>query len=324
MNDWLRKHWWLPLMLVVMLVIPNVIPIFYVHVLVEALCLSILAMSFNFLFGYMGMLSFGQAAYYGVGAYTVSMLITKTAVPFGLSIIASIVVAAAVGAIVGAFCVRMRGIYFGLLTMGFGQLLYVVCMRAYSFTGGDDGIQAVFPPAALHGPYAYYYFVLVMFAASAVIYWYIVHSPFGHTMKSMRENPRRLQFLGVNLYKYYLIAFIIAAALAGLGGALWAPFNRSVHPSMMDWAASGQAVVMGILGGPLSFWGPILGAFMVTFIHAIVTGFTTYWMWILGLVLLLVVLFLPGGIIPSIAKYILIRQETKAIKLKEASGSGTS
>jgi len=312
-------------MAVVMLVMPNVIPVFYVHVLVESLCLSILAMSFNFLFGYMGMLSFGQAAFYGVGAYTVSMLLTKTEVPFGVSIIAGIVLTAAIGAIVGAFCVRMRGIYFGLLTMGFGQLLYVLCMRAYSFTGGDDGIQGVFPPAAVHGPHAYYYLVLAIFAAAAVIYWYIVHSPFGHTMKSIRENSLRMQFLGINLYKYYLIAFIIAAAFAGLGGALWAPFNRSVHPSMMDWSVSGQAVIMGILGGPLSFWGPMLGAFIFTFIHAFVTGFTTYWMWILGLILLLVVLFLPGGIIPSIRRAVLARQQNKAtMRLKEGSGSGTS
>lgn len=259
--------------------------------------MSLLALSFNLLFGYMGQLSFGQAAFYGLAGYTVAMLITKVHFNFWLSLLAGILMAILVGFIVGFFCVRLRGIYFAVLTLAFGQLLFVIIYKWHDFTGGDDGIQGVFPPEFLKSPANYYYFILIVFIASAYLLWRIVNSPFGQTLKSMRENSERTEFLGINIAKYQLIAFVIAAGLAGLAGAIWVPFYRSVAPFYLMWIKSGEPVMAAILGGPNVFFGPVLGMFIMTFFHAWVLGFTYFWPVIMGALILTVIFFLPGGIL---------------------------
>ncbi len=224
---------------------------FYLTVLCEALVMAMLALSFNLLFGYMGQLSFGQAAFYGLGGYAVAMLMIKVQFNFWLSIVAGILVASLVGLIVGYFCVRLRGIYFAVLTLAFGQLILFIVFKWHDFTGGDDGIQGVFPPEFLKSPIGlllFYPFRLSGFAA--FVLWKILHSPFGQTIKAMRENSERTEFLGINIARYQLITFVIAAALAGLAGAIWVPFYRSVAPSYLTWIKSGEPVMAAILGGP--------------------------------------------------------------------------
>jgi len=292
-----KKRWWLGLLIVVAIVAPFVISEFYLAILGEALIMSLLALSFNLLFGYMGQLSFGQAAFYGLSGYTVAMLITKAHFSFWLSLLAGILMAGILGLIIGFFCVRLRGIYFSILTLAFGQLIYFVIYKWHDFTGGDDGIQGVFPPDLLKSPIHYYFFILVVFIFSAFILWRIVHSPFGYTLKSMRENSERTEFLGINISRYQLIAFVIAAAYGGLAGALWAPFYRSMAPSSLFWIKSGEPVMAAILGGPSLFFGPILGMFIMTFFHAWVLGFTVFWACIMGVLILVVIFFLPGGML---------------------------
>ena len=216
-----------------------------------------LALSFNLLFGYMGQLSFGQAAFYGLGGYTVAMLMTKVQFNFWLSLCAGVVVAGLIGLIVGFFCVRLRGIYFAILTLAFGQLIFFIIFKWHNFTGrrrwDPGGLSAGFLEIAdgllLFHPYR-------LSLLSTFLIWRIIHSPFGQTIKAMRENSERTEFLGINIARYQLIAFVIAAALAGLAGAIWVPFYRSVAPSYLTWIKSGEPVMAAILGGPSTFFGP--------------------------------------------------------------------
>ncbi len=307
-KSWVKRGWWLILLIVAGLIAPHVISEFYLLILGEALVMSLFALSFNLLFGYMGQLPFGQAAFYGLGGYGMAILLTKFQVNFWLSFIAGIGIAALIGLLVGLFCVRLRGIYFSILTLAFGQLIFVVIYKWHDFTGGDDGIQGVFPPEFLKDPTAYYYFILIVFCLSAFILWRIIHSPFGYTLQAMRENSERTEFLGIPIARYQLIAFVISAAFAGLAGALWAPFYRSVAPSTLMWVKSGEPVMATILGGAGLFFGPVLGTFLITFVHAYLLGFTHFWPIIMGTLILIVIFLLPGGILGFIKEKLENRQ----------------
>jgi branched-chain amino acid transport system permease protein len=307
----IKKSAWFILLMIAFFVAPLIVSEFYLTVLCEALVMSMLALSFNLLFGYMGQLSFGQAAFYGLGGYTVAMLMMKVHANFWLSIIAGILVASVIGLIVGFFCVRLRGIYFAVLTLAFGQLIFFIVFKWHDFTGGDDGIQGIFPPEFLKSPTAYYYFILIVFLISSFVLWKIIHSPFGQTIVSMRENSERTEFLGINIAKYQLITFVIAAAFAGLAGAIWVPFYRSVAPSYLTWIKSGEPVMAAILGGPSLFYGPILGMFIMTFFHSWVLGFTVYWPVVMGTLILVVIFFLPGGILGFIQEKANQRKEIR-------------
>jgi branched-chain amino acid transport system permease protein len=292
-----KAKWWVLIAIVVLAIAPFVLSEFYLSILCEALVMSLLALSFNLLFGYMGQLSFGQAAFYGMGGYTAALLITKLHFNFWLSLLAGVAVAGALGGIIGFFCVRLRGIYFSILTLAFGQLLFFIVYKWHDFTGGDDGIQGVFPPDYLKSPIAYYFFILLVFLGVVFLLWRLIHSPFGKIMQGMRDNAVRTEFLGINIARYQLIAFVIAAAIAGLAGAVWVPFYRSVAPFYLMWIKSGEPVMASIMGGPATFFGPILGMFIMTFFHAWILGFTHFWPVIMGALILVVIFFLPGGIL---------------------------
>ncbi len=315
-QNWFKKGGWLILLVVAFLIAPFVLSKFYLTILCEALVMSLFALSFNLLFGYMGQLSFGQAAFYGLGGYVVAMLITKAQFNFWLSLAAGPVLAALIGLIVGYFCVRLRGIYFAVLTLAFGQLIFVIIFKWHDFTGGDDGIQGVFPPEFLRSIEAYYYLIFIVFAISALILWRIVNSPFGQTLKAMRENPERTEFLGIHIARYQLIAFVIAAAFTGLAGAIWVPFYRSVAPSYLTWIKSGEPVMAAILGGANTFFGPILGMFIMTFIHAYILGFTHFWPVIMGTIILIIIFLLPGGILGFAQEKLKERKEKKGLNKK--------
>jgi len=239
------------------------------------------------------------------------MLITKAHFNFWLSLVAGVFVASLLGLVIGFFCVRLRGIYFSILTLAFGQLIYFVIYKWHDFTGGDDGIQGVFPPEILQSPIHYYFFILVVFVFAALILWRIVNSPFGYTLKSMRENSERTEFLGINISRYQLIAFVIAAAYGGLAGVLWAPFYRSMAPSSLFWIKSGEPVMAAILGGPSLFFGPIFGMFIMTFFHAWVLGFTVFWAFIMGVLILTVIFLLPGGMLGFAEEKLKERRENR-------------
>jgi branched-chain amino acid transport system permease protein len=291
------RYWWLGLILIASLILPLFIGEFWVHVAIEILILGLFAASFNMIFGYMGQLSFGHAAYFGTGAYATGLLMVKASVPLPICLVASMITAGLLAMVIGYFCVRLTGIYFAILTMAFGQLLYYIIFQWYSFTGGDNGLQGIVPPDWLNSAPAYYYFTLFIVIAGLIVMWFISESPFGYTMRAIRENADRTRFIGINVRKYMLINFALAGMFAGLAGGLLGPFNRSIAPDLCNWQQSGIPVFMTVIGGPMGFLGPIIGSLIYTFLFAFVTGFTEYWPLTIGLVIIFVVLYLPGGVL---------------------------
>ena len=302
-------------LLVFFLLVPLLPEKFWTIVSTEILILGLFAMSFNLLYGYMGQISFGHAAFFGLGAYATAMVFTrfKTAggeiamLDFFLSLLAGPPVAALGALIVGFFCVRLTGIYFAMLSLAFGELLFYIVFSWYSFTKGDDGIQGLLPPPFFQDPVNYHYLTLAIVIAALLVMWRIAESPFGYIMRTLRDNQRRAAFLGINVRLHMLMNFVIAGAFAGLAGALWGPFSRSVSPGLLGWQESGIAVFMTLIGGAGSFMGPLLGSVIYTFLQAVVTMFTTYWPLTIGTIILLIVLFVPGGVLGLIEKRIKAR-----------------
>lgn len=285
--------------------LPLVVAEFWLHVATEILIFGLFALSFNIIYGYMGQITFGHAAFFGIGAYTTAILTrgelaetgTVSWTLFLAAIAAAPVVAAAVAMVAGWFCVRLTGIYFAILTLAFGELFYYIVFSWYSFTGGDNGIQGLRPPEALAATTPYYYFAVAVVGAAVFVMWRITRSPFGYTLRAMRDDTRRVSFLGVNVKLHQWLAFVVAAGFAGLAGALWGPFSRSVAPALLGWQKSGEAVFATLIGGANYFLGPVLGAGVFIGLHAWITEFTQYWPLAIGTIILLLVLFLPGGLL---------------------------
>ncbi len=268
-----RDYWWLILAGALFVSIPNFAGQFWTYVFTEILIMGLWATSFNLLYGYMGEVSFGQAAYYGMGAYATALLLIKTSIPFPIPVIASAVVAALFGLIFGLFIVRLTGIYFAMLAMAFGEFIFYIIFQWYDFTGGDNGIQGVPRFWLFESGYAYYYYTLAVVTASLIMLWFITNSPFGYTLRAIRDNKDRTRFVGIDIQKYMLINFIISCVFTGLAGSLWASFSRSISPDLTSWKLSGIPVFMAIMGGRMNFFGPLVGAAVYTFLFAFVSFF---------------------------------------------------
>jgi len=296
----LRSRWWLSLIIALSIVPPMVIGSFWIQVLTEILILGMFAISFNLIFGLMGQISFGQGAYYALGAYTTALMLTKTSMAFPLCMVAPIVVSGICALIFGFFIVRLTGIYFAILSLAFAQLVHSVIFQWYDFTGGDNGIQGIPSPILLKNPFWNYYFTLVIVSAALIVMWFITKSSFGYTMRAIRDNSNRTGFVGVNVRKHMLINFAIAGMFAGLGGSLWAVFNHSVSPDLANWTHSGVPIFMTIIGGPSYFLGPLVGSIIYTLLFVFVTPFTEYWPLIIGTLIIFIVLFFSGGIVGTL------------------------
>lgn len=298
----------LGILFVVFLLVPVLFGKFWVEVATEILILGLFAASFNLIYGYMGQISFGHAAFFGLGAYATAILFREFSgatgeigyLAFFVSLAASVPVAALGALVIGFFCVRLTGIYFAILTLAFGELLFFVVFSWYGFTGGDNGIQRLLPPPLLRDTTAYYYLCFVVVVLAMLLMWRITQSPFGYILRAMRDNQERTRFLGINTRVYMLINFVIAGTFAGAAGALWGPFTRSVAPTLLGWQESGIAVFMTLLGGSAFFAGPLVGSIIYTFLNAWVTGFTVYWPLTIGSIILAIVLFSPGGLLAAV------------------------
>jgi len=285
-----------------LLAVPLVTGRFYQYLLTQIFIASLVAVAFNLLLGTTGLLSFGQAAFYGVGAYTVGLLATKAGVSTLPALLLAPVFAAAVAALIGFFCVRLSGVHFAMLTLAFGQLVFTIAFKWYGFTGGDNGIQGI-PVRPLPGgveigsTQAMYYFALVVVGVSVEILRRIRSSPFGSTLKAIRENTQRAAYLGVNVKLYQWAAFVIAGAFTGLAGGLYALMEKSITPDIIHWTKSGEPVFMTIIGGIYTFAGPMVGAVVFTVLNSYLVAWTEKWALVLGIILLVMVLLLPGGVV---------------------------
>jgi branched-chain amino acid transport system permease protein len=272
--------------------------------LIEILIMALFAVSLNILMGYAGMISFGHAGFFGLGAYATAILITKTPTPWTVAMMAAPVIAALGGLVFGYFCVRLTAIYFAMLTFALAQILHTVAFQWVELTGGDNGIVGVtFPQALSESRYAYY-FTLVVVAACLAILLMVVRSPFGLTLQAIRENAERVEFVGINVKRFQLVAFVIAATFAGVAGALFTLYNRSIFPDYLLWTRSTEALIMCILGGMYSFVGPAVGALVVQVLGTVLSRHTTYWPLILGAILLVLVLFLRGGLVGAVSDWL--------------------
>lgn len=283
--------------LVLLIVVPLFVPSYYVYLLALIYVTSLLATSLNLGLGYGGLLQMHHAVFYGLGAYTVAVTFTKTSLPMWVGLVTGPIVAAAVALFIGWFCVRSRGLYFGMLTLALGQLVWAVIYRWYAVTGGDNGIHGIPMPKGLDSLVGSYYFSLVVSAVCLVIMYRIVNSPFGITLQATRDNPVRSESIGVNLKLHRLIAFVISGFFAGIAGVLFVVLEHSVSPALLSWIRSTEIMIMCLLGGMTTFLGPTLGAVAMVVLSTLIGVHTEYWLLVLGVILLALVLFMPTGVL---------------------------
>jgi branched-chain amino acid transport system permease protein len=277
----------------------------------RVLVMALAAMSLNFLLGFTGVLSFGHAAYFGLGAYGVGMTLKFLAPSTPLAILVGVAVGTVAAAVIGAMIVRLRGVYFAMVTIAFGQVFYFIAFRWNTVTGGDDGmtgwkrlpIDLGFARLDILGDdRAFYYLVLALFAAAVGIMALLLRSPFGRTLLAIRENERRARYLGIPVERHIWLSFVISCAFVSLAGALYALLNNFTDPRALRWDLSGNFVIMAVLGGMRSFWGPLVGAAIFVALQDYVSSHTENWMSIIGLFFVLVVLFFPRGVLGVIRR----------------------
>jgi branched-chain amino acid transport system permease protein len=280
---------------------------FWIWVTTEMIIMALFATSLNLVLGFGGMVSFGHAAFFGVGAYTVALLMKKAGINLLVALIAAPCLAAVAAAIIGWFCVRLIGLYFAILTLAFGQLLYMIVFQWYTFTGGDDGIHGIPKPEFL-GPINYYLMCLMIFLVCFLVMRMIVNSSFGLSIRIIRENLDRAKFIGINVRRYQLINFILAGFFAGIAGGLFTELNRFAQTEFLHWSRSGDAIFACLVGGMYSIVGPAIGSTVLIFLHIFLQqlhqSLVEIWALILGFILLGVVLFAPEGLVGLFQKTI--------------------
>jgi branched-chain amino acid transport system permease protein len=283
---------------------------FYTELVTKVMIFAIFALSLDLLVGYTGLVSFGHAAYYGVGAYVLGLMAPKyEAANLWVTLPAAVAIAGVAALAVGAFVVRVKGIYFIMVTLAFAQMFYFV-FHDTTFGRGSDGISMNFKPSAAIGAFVpfdlanaahVYYFVLVLLVMVFVFLRLLLRSTFGRALQGIKSNEHRMRSLGFPVYVYKLASFAIAGALAGLAGYLSALQFGFVNPELLSWHQSGNVLLMLILGGSGSLYGAVIGAFAFVAMEEIYSSVTTHWQLLLGATIILLVIFLPGGL-ASVAK----------------------
>lgn len=277
---------------------PLALPPFFLQLLTEIAIAGLFATAFNLLMGYGGMVSFGHAAYFALGAYASALLVKKAGLPMLLALPAAPVLAALGALVFGVFIVRLTATYFAMLSLAFGQIVFTVIFKWKSLTGGDDGILGLWPPEWLKSPAAYYYFTVTVVALALLALRAIVDSPFGSALKAVRENPRRARYIGIDVRRHQLMAFVISGFFSGLAGGLFAFYNGSVFPDFAFFTKSFEPLVVTLLGGMGSFFGPLVGAFGFKLLEWLISReWPVYWPLVLGSVVIAVVILLPRGFV---------------------------
>jgi len=283
----------------------------YVELGSRVVVLALAAMALNFLLGYTGVLSFGHAAYFGLGAYGTALTIKYLAPSTPLAMLVGIAVGTAAAAIIGPMIVRLRGVYFAMCSIAFGQVFYFIAFQWRSVTGGDDGVSAwhrvpldlgFASVNILEDNKAFYYFALAVFAVCVAIMAFLLRSPFGRTLLAIRENERRARFLGVPVDRHIWISWVISCGFVSVAGSLYALLNDFTDPRALRWDMSGNFVIMAVLGGMRSFWGPLIGAAIFIVLQDYLSSQTENWMSFIGLFFVLVVLFFPRGVLGIIRR----------------------
>jgi branched-chain amino acid transport system permease protein len=277
---------------------------YWLYLSTEIFIFALFAMSFNLMFGFTGMLSFGQASIFAAGAYGVALITLKLGVSWWIAFFGSLFLSTGIAFLIGICTIHRAEIYFAMLTMAFAQLFYSIIYKWPSLTGGPDGLTGIPAPKLvlpgwsliIKSPISSYYFVLVIVSLSYLILRRILGSPFGQILMAIRENPQRTEFMGLNTKKYKLVVFVIAGFFTGVSGALFGPFAGTIDSLISHWAKSGEPIFMTLIGGVNSLFGPALGTFIYYGLNSFFVSITEYWQLVMGTILIAVVMVFPIGI----------------------------
>ena len=283
---------------------------FVVYLSMRVMILAIFAMGYNLLLGRTGLLSFGHAAFYAGGAYGLGLFSIHVSQDPLLGILVGVILACVLAVIVGFFCVRHTEIYFAMLTLAFGMMVFSLIWNMREITGGDDGLVGImrapislgFASIPLSKTEYYYFFVLFWFVLSVGVIYLIRHSPFGLILSGLRENDRRVEFAGLSVKNYRLAAFVISGTFAGLAGSLGALLESNTDPFSAHWSHSAEPILVSLIGGIQTFTGPLVGSVIFIVLREIIERFTQNWMLWFGIILLVIIMGLRGGVVGGIAQ----------------------
>jgi branched-chain amino acid transport system permease protein len=286
-------------------VLAPLLPSYPLTLLIQALISAIFAMSLDLLLGYTGLPSLGHAAYFGAGAYAVAILAVDKGAPFVVCLSAALLVAGLTAALFGVLAIRATGTYFLMITLALGMVVWGLAFRWVSMTKGDNGISGVARPALglpwdLATPLPFFYFTLACAALAWLLLGLLVRSPFGMSLKGIRESESRMKSLGYDVWLHKYLAFVLSGLFAGFAGVLWAYYNGFVSPVDVQLVTSVEALLMVALGGSGTLVGPALGALVIVFLKNFVSVYTKRWLLILGAVYIGVILFAPRGIVGAL------------------------
>jgi branched-chain amino acid transport system permease protein len=280
---------------------PVLFSTYWVGLLTQMVILAILAMSLDILLGYTGLPSLGHAAFFGVAAYAVGVLATTYSAGFWTCVVGGLLVGTLLSAAFGLILSHVRDVYFLMITLALGMILWGLSFRWIPVTGGDNGISGI-PSLAAHtglpleGPVAFYYVALIVFVVCAALMALIVRSPFGLALRGIRENEGRMKSLGFNTWLHCYLSYVIAGAFASVAGVVWAYYNGFVSPTYLDLTASSELFLMVTLGGPATLVGPVLGAAAIVLLKNVMSAYTARWLFILGVVYIVAILAAPKGV----------------------------
>ena len=304
---WVRGHR-VAAVILFLLVFPLLMP--YQALAINILLFGLFAVGFNLLFGYTGLLSFGHAAFLGTGSYLTGIAMVHGGLPWVVALLVGVLAATVAGVVVGFLAIRTRGIYFSMVTLALGQIVYYAFYKAERWTGGENGLRGIQVPKVEIGgftldflnPTTKYYVILVFVAAALWFVSRLLASPFGAVIEAVRENEKRAAACGFDVARTKLLVFTLSAALCGLAGGLRALHLSVVPIDSLHYLQSGQAVMMCLLGGMGTFFGPFVGAAVFLTLEDVVTTLTQHWMAVVGIVFIVFVLFFPAGIWGTLMK----------------------
>jgi branched-chain amino acid transport system permease protein len=291
------RRWPVALWLVVFALVPFVGDRYVTVLLTDIVCFALFAVSLHFIMGPAGMVSFGHAAYFGLGAYAGALLFKKAGLPMELALVLAPFVAGLFAVVYGWFCVRLSGVYLAMLTLAFAQISWSIVFQWDELTAGSNGLVGVWPSMWLSGKPAYYWMTLVLCGIGIAILWRALFSPFGYVLRAGRDSPLRAEAIGIDLRSYQWTAFVLAGTMAGLAGSIFAFSKGSIAPSSVSIAQSTDGLVMVLLGGVETLTGPVVGAAIFTWLRDLLARETDFWRAALGLMILLIVVVFPQGLV---------------------------
>jgi branched-chain amino acid transport system permease protein len=304
MPSWLRSLAVVAI-LAALLAIPRVVAVYYTQLLILTLIFGLMAMSLDLLIGYTGLTSFGHAAYFGAAAYAMGVLSVRHHTPLLVAVSGSLLFVLVMALLFGLVALRATEVYFLIITLALGMATWGLAYRWVSLTGGDNGLPGIRPPDlglpwSLDDPVNLYYLILAVVALTTFLLYRLVNSPFGLSLRGIRESESRMRMLGYNTWLHKYAIFVIAGVCSGLGGILYAFYNGFVSPADVHLTASAEGVLMVLVGGAGTLFGPLVGAGLVVFLRNLLSAYTQRWLLILGAVYVGVVMYAPRGIVGAL------------------------